>query len=781
MERRTLLKSALGISAVSIATMMAEVPAHANMVPAETMTVLNDSMVFTMDPVFTLRSGVSTYTWRVRNWKDEEVASGSGQGTRLAIPKLEDGFYRLLISTSLGDTPDIPFIVTRTKWGPSDFWSVSANFSNGTALEKFDPVKNLSDIAKIGAGTVRETVLWQEFEKHATLGTYKFTDRLNWYLDPMRANGLNLAFTASNTHGAYGKWRSLDSDSMQVAWANYINAVLDQRPDIKCVELYNEFNGGFNNGDRSPENYARICKRVYPIIKAKHPQVEVIAGATSGIANDFAKRFFQAGGFDYMDSWSFHPYAEEGDHILNVLELFRGYMRDNSGGRTKPFRITEFGWSLVSLENVRSNQGNNSKVTTERYQASNLTEIMLALHCAPDVKQANWYNAIATESKDVSMGLDVKATEGGFGLFDWPTAHIPNAYPPRESAWAFSVARQQMEGTVFKNRKVLPLLGRERGLDLVTLDRNGQTVYALYGITGWPNGRYGWTDFVDNYPIKELTGKDGRWYYKAIDVMGTATYGYGYTIKTNRRMQFVTFSKTPFKDDPSNYRTWGAIESYWRKNGGESVFGAPSSSQSGGLAHGGYIQHFGNKHTFYWHQNTQVGVIYKPGAIGQHFFATGEENGLGYPLGQEKAESNYWYQCFQGATNGVKTCLTFSPQSGIIPIALGSGIGSKWWQMKASWGAPRSREIGIPGGVKQVFQNAHGKRNTVYWSSATGAWPIYEPGAIAVEFNRRGRESFGFPISGEKWEGHFVVQYFKKGSVTRKISWNSLSGRVTVS
>lgn len=167
MERRTLLKSALGISAVSIATMMAEVPAHANMVPAETMAILNDSMVFTMDPVFTLRSGVSTYTWRVRNWKDEEVASGSGQGTRLAIPKLEDGFYRLLISTSLGDTPDIPFIVTRTKWGPSDFWSVSANFSNGTALEKFEPVKNLSDIAKIGAGTVRETVLWQEFEKHA--------------------------------------------------------------------------------------------------------------------------------------------------------------------------------------------------------------------------------------------------------------------------------------------------------------------------------------------------------------------------------------------------------------------------------------------------------------------------------------------------------------------------------------------------------------------------------------------------------------------------------------
>lgn len=109
------------------------------------------------------------------------------------------------------------------------------------------------------------------------------------------------------------------------------------------------------------------------------------------------------------------------------------------------------------------------------------------------------------------------------------------------------------------------------------------------------------------------------------------------------------------------------------------------------------------------------------------------------------------------------------------------GIGAQYYRGggAAAYGNPTMNESGglVDGGVYQVFQKDR-LRYKFLWSPATGTQVVYENGAIGRTFSRGGFENnFGYPTSGEYWDGVYVRQNFSSGRV---ISWNSTNGSVSV-
>lgn len=170
----------------------------------------------------------------------------------------------------------------------------------------------------------------------------------------------------------------------------------------------------------------------------------------------------------------------------------------------------------------------------------------------------------------------------------------------------------------------------------------------------------------------------------------------------------------------------GGIGARYYRDGGAATYGNPTMNEAGGLLNGGAWQNFQKGSattTMMWSPSTSAHPVYRQGGIGQFWINSGCENGIGYP---EMAEAG-------GLVNG---------------------------------------------GSFQNF-NRNGQRFKVLWSPASGTQAIYENGAIGAEFRRRGCENYyGYPTTGEYWDGFFVRQNFSSGRV---ISWDSTNGAVSVS
>ncbi|MCR4718516.1 MAG: hypothetical protein K5768_02685 [Firmicutes bacterium] len=134
-------------------------------------------------------------------------------------------------------------------------------------------------------------------------------------------------------------------------FGDYVEYVISRVGDyVDYYEVWNEFSGSMYSLPYGGELLAEICKEVQKRVKKCDPTAKVIGLAGVG-RNDaeFVKEFFDAGGYDYCDAFSFHPYNSDGggifpaDFWMNLLnqeiEIIRSY------GPMKPIFFTEIGWS----------------------------------------------------------------------------------------------------------------------------------------------------------------------------------------------------------------------------------------------------------------------------------------------------------------------------------------------------------------------------------------------------------------------------------------------------
>lgn len=120
---------------------------------------------------------------------------------------------------------------------------------------------------------------------------------------------------------------------------------------IKYYEIWNEPNNSqFNVTSVTPEGYAKMLKRVYTELKQIDPEITVVGCATVHVPYDWLKRVFDAGGYDYLDAVSIHPYDRSAgfrkdymrDNVQRIRELELEY------GEQKDIWYTEVGWTTAT-------------------------------------------------------------------------------------------------------------------------------------------------------------------------------------------------------------------------------------------------------------------------------------------------------------------------------------------------------------------------------------------------------------------------------------------------
>lgn len=206
-----------------------------------------------------------------------------------------------------------------------------------------------------GFGQIRESAYWFATDPEAD-GTYVMPEehRLNYYgADKYNVGSLFLATygpTGYLDSEPYDVYHLPSSEQARKAYADYCKFVLEEIPIIDYVSLWNE---PAHHVEANPaSNYVGLIKEAYLAIKAMRPDLMVIGGGVAQADVDYIEDILEAGGGEYMDAVSFHPYDWTGGtynlkwlegNIQTVNDLFIKYT-----GEKKPIIIDEMGMHTES-------------------------------------------------------------------------------------------------------------------------------------------------------------------------------------------------------------------------------------------------------------------------------------------------------------------------------------------------------------------------------------------------------------------------------------------------
>lgn len=202
-----------------------------------------------------------------------------------------------------------------------------------------------------GFGAIRESAYWFVTDPEAD-GTYVMPEehRLN-YEGPDKYNVGSLFLATYGPTGyldsePYDVYHLPSSEQARKAYADYCTFVLEEIPIIDYVSLWNE-PAHHGNQVNPASNYVGLIKEAYPAIKEMRPDLTVIGGGVAQADVDYIEDILEAGGGEYMDAISFHPYDWAGGtynlkwlegNIQTVNDLFIKYT-----GEKKPIIIDEMG------------------------------------------------------------------------------------------------------------------------------------------------------------------------------------------------------------------------------------------------------------------------------------------------------------------------------------------------------------------------------------------------------------------------------------------------------
>ena len=210
-------------------------------------------------------------------------------------------------------------------------------------------------ITAAGMGAWRDEYGWDVVER--AKGDYKKSDMHDENVNAMYNAGVYPLFIACYGNPLYDEYRSVpQTDEGIKAYAKYAAFLAEQyKGKIKAIEIWNEYNiAPFNPNMLDAEHYVKMLKACYQEIKKVNPDIPVIGIDCAGVDIDFMKKVFDAGGYEYMDVVSVHPYyvykeqrfadQEWAKWVLEVKDLMKQY------GEPKEIWLTEVGWPTHKTE-----------------------------------------------------------------------------------------------------------------------------------------------------------------------------------------------------------------------------------------------------------------------------------------------------------------------------------------------------------------------------------------------------------------------------------------------
>jgi len=412
---------------------------------ASNLILQNQVLLFTnpSDVTFTITGSSTSVTWNVKNSSDEILQEGTtepdGTTNLVHLQPIVTGYYTLTFSAEGNDPITAAFGVTGPALSKNNYYSIQTLSAHTAGFWRNDMARITPMLKSIGFSARRDSAYWDEFEQ--TQGNYVTTPVVQGILDIDQQNDMSLFWTAGRGNSLYDNGLVVSTPEGILAYAKYIDAFLTQHPEIKQVELLNEFNGNSNSACGATATcYVAIAQGVYEYVKPLHPDVEIVAGGTSSYSQSWWNEYFAAGGNAYADAFSYHPYNLATYRLNEVATALTNQIKSHNNGVGKPIYMSEIGWSITD-----STTGNAAKVSTEKQQADRIVYSFVAPQANPEIASVNWYNGIDYGSTP---------TEYGFGIFKRPTTNI-RGYQPKQAAIAFYQMRKQLEGYTFSRTEML--------------------------------------------------------------------------------------------------------------------------------------------------------------------------------------------------------------------------------------------------------------------------------------------------------------------------------------
>lgn len=347
------------------------------------------------------------------------TASLRGGVDILPLEGLTQGYYTVTVSDADGTSISAPVAVIDYEGA-----SIAKDDRFGTSLhlEKDWYADGADAASALGIGLARNDILWRLNE--TTPGVYDWDPTYATRFDRLHAQGVHLLGIVNYGNKLYGSDKLPDNDEAVAAYGRYAAAIA-QRFDLAGLEVFNEFNHArFNKSacGTAPECYMPLLKSVHDSVRAVDPDLPIVAGSTALYESDWFTGLWRAGGMDYSDAMSYHPYVGSSDLLKDIVLQSRTDMT-STAGREIPIWITEFGFTSASMTPAQQ--------AVEVFKSATST-------LGNGVAKFFWYDLI----NDSPDGSD---HEGNFGLYGQSIDGVA-ALPPKKAAFVYGLLIEQLGG-----------------------------------------------------------------------------------------------------------------------------------------------------------------------------------------------------------------------------------------------------------------------------------------------------------------------------------------------
>ncbi|MCT9001991.1 glycosyl hydrolase [Microbacterium memoriense] len=389
--------------------------------------IVSDSLVMntgTAAVAVALAPGAATWTAQ----RGDEVIAGeatlAGAVSAVPLAGIQQGYFDFTVTDSVGSSITTPIAVVDAEgYGIAP----DSRFGVGLHVENEIYAGAARYAGSLGLAEARNDILWHLNEK--VRGQYDWDAAYVREFTRLHVNGLKVMGIVNYGNTLYGSTEvTPDNDEAIAAYGRYAAAIA-QRFDLVGLEVFNEFNHErFNKAGcgTAPSCYVPLLRSVHDNVRAVAPDLPIVAGSTANYDAPWFDGLWQAGGMDYADAASYHPYqiVTNPTALADIIATSRASMQAYSG-RTIPIWITELG--------SPSKSG-----TASLIEQSDFAFKASVTALGNNVEKFFWYDLI-------NDSPDPAEHEGNFGLFFQPIPGV-TALPPKPAAMTVALVINNLAG-----------------------------------------------------------------------------------------------------------------------------------------------------------------------------------------------------------------------------------------------------------------------------------------------------------------------------------------------
>jgi hypothetical protein len=255
-----------------------------------------------------------------------------------------------------------------------------------------------------GVTTVRLFPEWRDFEP--ARGTWKW-ERADALIEAAAKNNIEISAILMGSSPEDKRVHAFPMSDLD-GWSSFVSAVVGRyKKRIHNWEVWNEGNGGFNDGKHTTADYARLALATYAAAKKADPQAQVgltVASFDAPYLHQAILAMAKAGKPNCFDYLCIHPY-EIADHVneadgeipfLWMTRLLRDMLKASAPERAgADIWITEVG------RRIDSRKGH---VVTEQDAARAFVKIY-TMASAQGIARTQWFEAQDPVGEEQGFGL----------------------------------------------------------------------------------------------------------------------------------------------------------------------------------------------------------------------------------------------------------------------------------------------------------------------------------------------------------------------------------------